>query len=59
MKDDTVAVAKKLKLKALEDNRTIDGIGYGFAHMTGIENATGDIIVGADGDATYPIKGFC
>ncbi len=55
-KDNTVEVAKKLKLIALEDNRTIDGIGYGFAHMTGIERATGDIIVGADGDATYPIE---
>jgi glycosyltransferase involved in cell wall biosynthesis len=55
-KDDTVKVAKKMKLKALEDNRTIGGIGYGFAHMTGIQNATGDIIVGADGDATYPIE---
>ena len=55
-KDDTVAVAKKLGVTAHEDNRTIKGIGYGFAHMTGIENATGDIIVGADGDATYPIE---
>lgn len=55
-KDDTVGVARKLGLKALEDNRTIGGIGYGYAHMTGIENATGDIIVGADGDATYPIE---
>lgn len=55
-KDDTVKVAQKLKVIALEDNRTIDGIGYGFAHMTGIERATGDIIVGADGDATYPIE---
>jgi glycosyltransferase involved in cell wall biosynthesis len=54
--DNTVAVAKKLKLIALEDNRTIKGIGYGYAHMTGIETATGDIIVGADGDATYPIE---
>lgn len=54
--DDTVEVAKKLKLIALEDNRTIGGIGYGFAHMTGIQHATGDIIVGADGDATYPIE---
>lgn len=54
--DDTVKVAKKLKAIALEDNRTIGGIGYGFAHMTGIEHATGDIIVGADGDATYPIE---
>jgi glycosyltransferase involved in cell wall biosynthesis len=55
-KDDTVQVARKLGLKALEDNRTIGGIGYGFAHMTGIRAATGDIIVGADGDATYPIE---
>ncbi|HEX8762458.1 MAG TPA: glycosyltransferase family 2 protein [Candidatus Saccharimonadales bacterium] len=54
--DDTVKVAKKLGLKAYEDNRDIGGIGYGFAHMTGIKNATGDIIVGADGDATYPIE---
>lgn len=55
-KDNTVEVAKKLKVIALEDNRTIDGIGYGFAHMTGMQRATGDLIVGADGDATYPIE---
>jgi glycosyltransferase involved in cell wall biosynthesis len=54
--DDTVKVAKKLGVKVYEDNRVIDGIGYGFAHMTGIKKATGDIIVGADGDATYPIE---
>ena len=54
--DDTVEVAKKLGVKAYEDNRTIGGIGYGFAHMTGIANATSDIIVGADGDATYPVE---
>lgn len=54
--DNTVEVAKELGVKAIEDNRTLDGIGYGFAHMTGIIEATGDIIVGADGDATYPIE---
>lgn len=54
--DNTVGEAKKLGAKAFEDNRTLGGIGYGFAHITGIENATGDIIVGADGDATYPIE---
>ena len=58
--DDTVKVAKRLAKKdkrivVIEDNRTIDGIGYGFAHMSGIEAATGDLILGADGDATYPI----
>ena len=57
-RDDTVAVAKKIggKVKVIEDNRTINGIGYGFAHMSGIAAAKGDIIVGADGDATYPIE---
>lgn len=55
-KDDTVKVARKLDAKAYEDNRVIGGIGYGFAHMTGIAKATGDIIVGADGDGTYPLE---
>ncbi len=54
--DDTVAVARRLGATAYEDNRTLNGIGYGYAHMTGIENATGDIIVGIDGDGTYPIE---
>ncbi len=54
--DDTVKVAKRLGVKAYEDNRTVGGIGYGFAHMTGIKKATGDIIAAADGDATYPIE---
>ena len=58
--DSTVKVAKNLakrnkRIVVLEDNRTLNGIGYGYAHMTGIQKATGDIIMGADGDATYPI----
>ncbi len=59
-KDNTVGVAKKLakndrRIVVLQDDRTIDGIGYGYAHMTGIQAATGDIIVGADSDGTYPL----
>lgn len=54
--DDTVKVARDLGVVVIEDNRTIDGIGYGFAHMSGIEAATGDIIVGADCDGTYPVE---
>ncbi len=54
--DNTVEVARKLGLEVFEDDRTLGGIGYGYAHMTGIEHATGDIIVAADGDATYPIE---
>lgn len=55
-KDNTVEVAQSLGAKAYEDNRTLNGIGYGYAHMTGIDNARGDIIVGIDGDGTYPIE---
>lgn len=59
--DDTVKVANELarkdkRIKVIEDNRTIGGIGYGFAHMSAIQATTSDIIVGADGDATYPIE---
>ncbi len=54
--DDTVKIAKHLGVKVIEDSRTVEGIGYGFAHMSGIENSSGDIIVGADGDATYPLE---
>lgn len=44
------------RLRMLRDDRVIDGIGYGFAHMTGIAAAAGDIIVCADSDGTYPIE---
>jgi glycosyltransferase involved in cell wall biosynthesis len=54
--DNTMKIAKSLGVKAYEDNRVIGNIGYGFAHMTGIEKATGDLIVGEDGDGTYPIE---
>jgi glycosyltransferase involved in cell wall biosynthesis len=54
--DNTVEMAQRLGLKVYEDNRAVKGIGYGFAHMTGIEAATSDIIAGIDGDATYPIE---
>jgi len=54
--DNTVQIAKQLGVKVIEDNRTVKGIGYGYAHMTGIKHASGDIIIGADGDATYPIE---
>lgn len=56
--DDTVEAAKKIggRVKVYEDNRTLNGIGYGYAHITGISKATGDLIVAMDGDATYPIE---
>lgn len=57
--DDTVQISRSIKdkrIRVYEDDRTIKGIGYGFAHTTGFSKATGDIIVAADGDATYPIS---
>src|SRR5688572_23265612 len=54
--DNTYSKAIELGVKAYRDDRTIDGIGYGFAHMTGIAKATGDIIISADGDAEHPIE---
>jgi len=54
--DDSVAIARAAGSVALEDNRTVGGIGYGFAHMTGIAAAHGDIIVGLDADGTYPVE---
>ncbi|PLS29965.1 glycosyl transferase family protein [Bifidobacterium margollesii] len=58
--DGTYRLARSLesgtpRLRTIRDDRTINGIGYGFAHMTGIDAASGDIIVCADSDGTYPI----
>jgi glycosyltransferase involved in cell wall biosynthesis len=53
--DNTSFVAKKHGAKVIRENRHIDGIGYGFAHQSGIKAATGDIVIGLDGDGTYPL----
>jgi len=59
--DNTVEVGNQIakenpKVIVIEDNRTLGGIGYGYAHISGIEAATGDFIMGGDGDATYPFE---
>ncbi len=56
--DDTILVAQSLGAIAVEDNRTKDGIGYGYAHQTGMEWCSGDFICTADADMTYPIEKF-
>lgn len=58
--DNTESIGHRLenennRFKMLVDNREKNGIGYGYAHMTGINSAQGDIIVCADADGTYPI----
>lgn len=53
--DNTAFVAKTLGAKVFSEKREEDGVGYGYAHKTGIKHAKGDIIVALDGDNTYPI----
>ena len=54
--DNTISVAKSCGAIVIEENRAINGIGYGFAHIAGLKKATGDIIICADGDGTYPFN---
>lgn len=54
--DNTAKIAKKLGAKVITEKRTVNGVGYGFAHQTGLMNATGEYIVAMDGDDTYPVK---
>lgn len=54
--DNTTTVAKKQGAKVIIEKRNVDGIGYGYAHQTGMKHATGDIIIAMDGDDTYPIQ---
>ena len=53
--DKTAAVARKNGATVVTENRTENGIGYGYAHRAGIKKATGDIIITLDGDGSYPI----
>lgn len=54
--DDTYEVAKSLGADAVkEPGKDERGIGYGFAHRTGMSKAKGDYIVTMDGDGTYPM----
>lgn len=52
--DNTAEVARNAGAKVLIENRKLGGIGYGYAHMTGLKHATGDYIFAMDGDDTYP-----
>lgn len=48
--DRTSEVAESLGARVVFEERK----GYGRAYKTGLSNATGDIIITMDGDATYP-----
>ena len=54
--DDTYEVAKSLGADVVKEPRKDSrGIGYGYAHMSGMKKAKGDYIVTMDGDGTYPM----
>lgn len=53
-KDNSAKEAEKAGAVVFSDNRKLNGVGYGYAHLTGISNAKGDFIVGMDADDTYP-----
>jgi glycosyltransferase involved in cell wall biosynthesis len=40
----------------VNEKRKINGVGYGYAHQSGMKHATGDIVIALDGDDTYPIE---
>jgi len=54
--DNTAKVAKSYGAKVVHEKRTDGGVGYGFAHLSGIKAAKGDILIALDGDDTYPIS---
>lgn len=54
--DNTLRVAKKWGAKVIKETKQIGGIGYGFAHQTGLRQATGDYLIFLDGDNTYPVE---
>ena len=54
--DDTSEKAKKAGARVIHEPRKLNGIGYGYAHITGMARAMGDYIVAMDGDGTYPAK---
>lgn len=54
--DRTAEVAKANGARVFKETRQINGIGYGFAHQTGMKKASGDFVVTLDGDDTYPLR---
>lgn len=59
--DSTKQLCKKIakqdpRVRYFADSRQKNGIGYGFAIMTGLQKARGDIIIIADGDGSYPFQ---
>lgn len=54
--DGTGRVARLAGATVIRERRMVNGIGYGYAHQTGVTRATGDYIIAMDGDDTYPVR---
>lgn len=54
--DYTARVAKVNGAQVICEKRQVNGVGYGFAHKTGMSKARGDYIITMDGDDTYPVE---
>lgn len=54
--DNTIEVATAAGARVIVEKRHKEGIGYGYAHMSGMQQAHGDIIIAMDGDDTYPVE---
>ena len=54
--DKTADVARNAGAQVLSEPRKQNGIGYGYAHISGLSAASGDYLIGMDGDGTYPAE---
>jgi glycosyltransferase involved in cell wall biosynthesis len=52
--DNSALVAQEAGAIVVKEPRKLNGVGYGYAHLSGIQKATGDYIFGMDADDTYP-----
>ena len=52
--DNSARVASEAGAIVVKEPRKLNGIGYGYAHIKGIESSTGDYIFAMDADDTYP-----
>ncbi len=53
--DKTAQVAEKAGAVVISEPRKMNGVGYGYAHITGLSKAKGDFVFAADADDTYPL----
>ncbi len=53
--DNTAKAAQEAGAVVISEPRKMNGVGYGYAHITGLAAAKGDFVFAADADDTYPL----